>query len=229
MLNEIENVNNLSNEDLFNLIFNIIDINGFSSTKEADGFINLLTNHPTPVREAVAYKLEEVISANFQYFSNELFKEKFVSAIADINPNISRIMCDIILNNSDISGMVIADIIQKINSIIAEIKVYEVKTSDFFQNKVKNKKNHAKNKLLFSLYWYMEALSGCNIVKHRDEILKILNYTITFCDYTIREKTAKLLTKIDNPPFEILQKAKSDENFYVKIQVYDKIKFEDLN
>ena len=60
-------------------------------------------------------------------------------------------------------------------------------------------------------------------------ILKFLNYTIDFCDYTIREKTAKLLTKFDNLPLEILQKAKSDQNFYVKIQVYDKMNHEDLN
>ena len=56
-----------------------------------------------------------------------------------------------------------------------------------------------------------------------DEILKICQNTVNFLDYTIREKTAKIITKMTNPPKELLQKLKNDENFYVKNLVYDKI------
>ena len=227
MLNETKNLNNLSNEELFNFLFKILELNVLENQNTADNFINYLTNCPTPVREATAYKLYELIKIYPNYFKNELSKDKILNAISDINPNISRIMCDIILENDFVSGMLTSDIIQKINEILSQIKEYEAKNRDFFQNKVKNKKNHAKNKLLFSLYWYLEALSNCNIQNYEDKILQILNYTINFCDYTIREKTAKLLKKFDNLPDEILQKAKSDQNFYVKIQVYDKMKFED--
>ena len=229
MLNEIQNVNNLSNEEQFGLIFELLELDKLNNQKDADIFINYLTSHPTPIREAVAYKLEEFISQNPDYFKNDLAIDKMIDAISDINPNISRIMCNIIEKNETISGMLSDKIIERIEDIISKIQSYEKENKDFFQNKIKNKKNHAKNKLLFSLYWYLEALSNCNINYYKERLLKILNYTIDFCDYTIREKTAKILNKLDNPPLEILQKAKYDQNFYVQIQVYDKMNNEDLN
>lgn len=223
MFNEFENINNLSNADLFNLIYEIVEIQSLSDKNEAISLINYLTDCPTPIREAVSYKLEEIIPEYPNYFQNDLVKLKLIDAISDINPNVSRCICNVIQNNEFIAGMLVSDIIKRIDEIIENIRQYEKEHSDFFQNRVKNKKNHAKNKLLFALYWYMEALSNCNIDKYEDKIIEILNYTFTFCDYTIREKTAKLLKKLDNPPKEILQKAKTDENFYVKIQLYDKI------
>ena len=70
-------------------------------------------------------------------------------------------------------------------------------------------------------------MSVCYCNKYNSEVLEILKYTINFTDYTIREKTAQLLATIDNAPIELLQKAKLDENFYVKNQVYGKINFEE--
>ena len=229
MLNEFCNVNNLSNDEQFKLIFELMELDKLTGQKEADCFIDYLTSHPTPIREAVAYKLEEFIAQNPDYFKSDLAVSKMLDAISDINPNISRVMCNIIEKNETISGMLISKIIDRIDEIISKIKSYEKENKDFFQNKIKNKKNHAKNKLLFSLYWYLEALSYCNINNYKERLLKILNYTIDFCDYTIREKTAKILNKLDNPPLELLQKAKYDQNFYVQIQVYDKMNNEDLN
>ena len=229
MLNEVKYINNLSNDELFDLIFEVVGLNKLVNQEHADILMSYLTDNPAPLREASAYKIEEMIASSPEFFKTELAKQKFLDAISDINPNISRIICDIIKNNDFVSGMLIDDIIERVSAIITKIQNYQEENSDFFQNKIKNKKNHVKNKLLFSLYWYLEALSNCNITEYEEKILKILNYTIDFCDYTIREKTAKLLTKFANPPYEILQKAKSDQNFYVKIQVHDKIKVEDLN
>ncbi len=223
MLNEIKNTDTLSNDDLFRLIFEVLDVEEIKNQREADIIVNYLTNNPTPLREAVAYKLENLVMKYPDYFKNEAALDKFLNAISDINPNVSRLMCSLIENNSFLSGMLTCKIIKKIEDLIQKIKNYEIKTGDFFQNKVKNKKNHTKNKLLFSLYWYLEALCYCNTSEYKEKLLKILSYTINICDYTIREKTAKLLNKLENIPVEILQKAKCDQNFYVKIQVYDKI------
>ena len=66
----------------------------------------------------------------------------------------------------------------------------------------------------------------CNLKKNNSQALEIINETIKFNDYTIREKTAKILVKLDNLPNELLQIAKNDQNFYVKNQVCDKINFE---
>ena len=57
------------------------------------------------------------------------------------------------------------------------------------------------------------------------EALEIVNFAINFYDYTIREKGAKILAKMEKPPSELLQKAKSDQNFYVKNLVYGKIDY----
>ena len=124
-------------------------------------------------------------------------------------------------------NFILEDLILKIKNLIVEIKQYEKEFKDFFDKTIRNTKNHAKNKKLFALYWSLEALSLCEFQKYNSEVLEILKYTINFQDYTIREKTAKNLEKLENLPLELLQKAKSDQNFYVKIQVYDKINFED--
>lgn len=223
MLNNIEEINNSDNNKMFDLIFEIINLTSLSDENQAKNLIDLLTNHPSPIREAAAYKVEELISVYPQFFKNEFSKNKLTNAICDINPNVSRILCNIISNNDFISELLIEKIIEKISDLSEKIKEYEQKNKDFFENKIKNKKNHAKNKILFAMYWYLEALSCCRFKSYENEILKIINYTINFSDYTIREKSAKLLAGIENPPCEILQKAKNDQNFYVKIQLYDKM------
>ena len=63
--------------------------------------------------------------------------------------------------------------------------------------------------------------------KTNSEALEIVKQTIKFNDYTIREKTAKILANIENVPNELLKIANEDINFYVKNQVYDKINFEE--
>ena len=66
----------------------------------------------------------------------------------------------------------------------------------------------------------MEALYHTKFNKnYREKVLNILNFTNTYIDYTIREKTAKILSKTDNAPDNLLQKLKNDENFYVKNQL----------
>ena len=60
-------------------------------------------------------------------------------------------------------------------------------------------------------------------MENNAEVLEIIKFALDFYDYTIREKGAKILAKFKNSPSELLQKAKSDQNFYVKNLVYGKI------
>ena len=69
---------------------------------------------------------------------------------------------------------------------------------------------------MFSLYWFLEGLSLCNVKKSNSAVLEIVKQTIKFNDYTIREKTAKILNKLDNVSQDLLKIAKEDQNFYVK-------------
>ncbi len=214
---------NIEALDSFEIIFFILDLDKFNSYDEFKAIIDLLTNHDNPIREAVALKLEDFIPDCEDYFLEEFSVNKILDAVADINPNVSRSICKIISLSEKLENKIEKLIIDRINNIIFDIKKFEKDNNDSFINSQRNLKNHAKNKKLFSLYWYLEALSFCLSDRFRSEILGILEHTINFSDYTIREKTAKLLIKMKNVPFELLQKANSDKNFYVKIQVYDKI------
>ena len=121
--------------------------------------------------------------------------------------------------------------ISRIENLLEEFSAYEREFGAFCDNKMRNRKNHAKNKKLFNLYWCLEALSETykNNVEFDEKIIKIANKTVNFLDYTIREKTAKILIKLQEVPCELLQKLKSDENFYVKNLVCDKICADSIN
>jgi len=204
-------------------IFSILNLNSLNSTDETELLFKHLTNHPTPIREAVALKLEEIYED--KYFS-DFIKNQFLKAIIDINPNVCRAICGIISKSTFLQSELTNELIKKIKGLLAEIKDSDVTLGGFYDDAQKIRKNHAKNKKLFSLYWFLECLSICNIQKNNSEALEIINETIKFNDYTIREKTVKILVKLDNFPKELLQIAKNDQNFYVKNQVCDKINFE---
>ena len=97
-------------------------------------------------------------------------------------------------------------------------KKYVKCDSPFFENQSKSNKNHAKNKLTFNLYWLLETISILDVNKI-ENLENILTKTSNFIDYTIREKTAKILSKMENKPPELLRKLKNDENIYVKNQL----------
>ena len=220
-----EIIQNLKNDsEDFIKIFSIINLENFKNTQEAELLFLHLTNHPTPIREAAALKLEEIYDDRFY---NNYIKEQFLSAIIDINPNVCRAICTILSKSDFLKNNLCNDITNKIQTLLKEIKENDIALGNFFDDAQKIRKNHAKNKKLFSLYWYLEAMAICFNGKNNSQALEILNETIKFNDYTIREKTAKILTKLDKIPKELLQIAREDNNFYVKNQVCDKIDFED--
>ena len=191
-------------DNIFCEIFSLIEKDKINSKEEFDDFISNLTNHPTPVREACAYKLDEFYDDKYL---DDNSANIILDSITDINPNISRMVCKVINSNKQLQEALVEKLIEKINKILNDFS---------YKERIQNNKSHAKNKALFSLYWLLEALFYCYREEfYSDEILKILNATISFSDYTIREKTAQLLTKIKNPPERIIEQIKQDNNFYV--------------
>ncbi len=217
---------NLKDENCedFIKIFSIINLEEIKTIEEAQVLFYHLTNHPTPIREAIALKLEEIY--NYKFFNNEI-KEQFLKSIIDINPNVCRSICAIVAKFDNLKNNLADEIILKIKNLLCEIEQNDKELGGFYEDAQKIRKNHAKNKKLFSLYWYLECLSICTEEKNNSKVLEILKETIKFNDYTIREKTAKILAKLKNKEQNLLQIAIADENFYVKNQVYDKINFED--
>ena len=228
-INHEEIFQNLTDENChdFLKIFSILNIEKINSKKEADIVLYHLTQHPNPIREIVGLKLKDIVLPNEEYFVDDYSLNQLTKGIIDINPNISRAICEILDNSKTIKEKIEIKIIEEIEKLTKDVKAYEEATKDTFNDKIRNKKNHAKNKKLFSLYWLLEALSICLSKNYNSKVLEIINFTINFTDYTIREKTAKIIANMDNAPIELLKKAKYDQNFYVKNQVYDKINFED--
>ena len=218
-----ENLKNETCED-FIKIFSIINLKEFKNIEEVHILFNHLTDHPTPIREAVALKLEEIYNDKF---FDEYIKEQFLKSVIDINPNVCRAMCNIVSKSTMLMDELCLSLICCINSLLDEIKDNDKELGGFYDNALKVRKNHAKNKKIFSLYWFLECLSLCNVKKNNSAVLEIVNQTIKFNDYTIREKTAKILNNLENVSLELLKIAQNDQNFYVKNQVYDKINFED--
>ncbi len=205
----------------FAKIFAILNIEKITTQNDADIFINHLTNHPNPIREIIAIKLEELNKTTF--FTSEFAINKILNAIIDINPNVCRAICNYIEKNKEIANLIEDKLIENIDEITEKIKKYEEENKDFFDNKIKNRKNHTKNKLLFSLYWSLEAISICMSEKSHEKLIKIIEYLINFSDYTIREKAVKILSLIPSSPSELLQKANKDINFYVKNHIHDRM------
>lgn len=217
-------IDNLKNDtEDFIKIFSIINLDEIKTYSEVELLFNHLTNNPTPIREAVALKLEELYS---EVFYSEYIREQFLKAIIDINPNVCRAICNIISNSNFLKEDLLNELITRIRKLLVEIREQDKELGGFFDDAQKIRKNHAKNKKLFSLYWYLEVLSICVNGKNNSQALEIVKETIKFNDYTIREKAVKILVNLADMPEELLITAKNDQNFYVKNLVYGKINFE---
>ena len=201
---------NLNNSEIFNILQNgeeyekPIAIMNFESLnqEEANKLIFYLTNQDGPIREAVSTVILE-----FCPKIEECTKEKIVSALCDVNPNVCRNIVEYLKNTN--GEILKEDIIKRINILLEEI---EKECSKFRKNM---EKNHILNKKIFHLYWCLEGLCYC--IEEIDEVLfDILDKTSEFYDYTIREKTAQILAKVKNPPKNLIEKLMHDENFYVR-------------
>lgn len=185
----------------------VIEIKELKSQKEADLLVYNLTGKSGPVREVVSYKILELIkNPNFNhYFQTTQILDILTKGITDINPTVSRNVTEIIKYIENIDYL--------LTNIINEIKKTLNSMDDIKQNRsyIANKKN-------FNLYWNLEALCilGSRITVNND-INDIIHITYKSNDYTIREKTAKLICTLKSDCFnEIIDNLKQDENVYVK-------------
>ncbi len=185
------------------------------STEEGDLLLNNLTGQDGKIREAVSLKIEELMNnqALLEYFFHDNIKQRaelFLAAITDINGNICRNIISAIKNlknNTEFCKIFSRMLTDKILKLIENIDNFDYKD-----------KKYKTNKVIFQLYWCLEALNIFyeNVDFH---ILKsILLKTKDIDEYTIREKTAKILST--NFEDKDLQKAKvqlkNDTNYYVR-------------
>lgn len=186
----------------------ILMLKSIESQKEADLLIFLLTNQHGTVREATAEKINELM--HFQtyrcYFQTSEAHEKFLAAVNDVNPNICRYIIDI-LPFLDNRQTFLENLYAKTLLGIEEARVLNVRC-----------RSHMYTKKIFNLYWCLEAISVL-AEEPEKKLEEIIEKTYCSEEYTIREKTAKILIHLNCAEYSnILKKLSMDENFYVRLQ-----------
>lgn len=209
--------NSYSHEYLINLLKSgtvaekqaaAIKLETLNNFEEAKIFISNLTGCDGKIREAVSFRLPEFLEKNPQFFTD--YTGIFLDAIIDINGNICRNTIkalEYLKNNTDFTNEFTNKLINKTLNIIEPIKSFDIQEGKY---KI--------NKEVFKLYWYLETITEfCQFIPS-DKLFQILNETKNIQDYTIREKTAKILSKIDNIEklLNIKEELKKDSNYYVR-------------
>ncbi len=189
----------------------LLELNEIKNQADFDVLVSNLTGHDGRIRELVSAKMCEIACFNFAHKYFPLI----IDALCDVNPNVSRNIVKFI----SMGELPLNDIlIERIFFIMQEIE------ANSKPKKWRTQKNHLLNKTYFKLYWCLEALAeNFNQPFDEDKLCKILAENADCVDYTIREKVAKILVKMQNPPEELYQKMKNDVNYYVKLNFHDKI------
>lgn len=175
------------------------------SKTDAKIFMQNLTGCDGKIREAISFRLPEFVSENPEFFTD--FVDIFIEAIIDINGNICRNTISALVWLKDYNAFC-TEFCQKLVIKTLELAKF-AKTFDPQDGKYK------VNKEIFKLYWYLETIFNFAEKIPENTLLEIVEQTKDIADYTIREKTAKILSKFDKFP-QIKQQLKEDENYYVR-------------
>lgn len=212
---------NLSHAELFKMLetgnipekqIAALKITCLNSKEEAQILLENLTGQDGKIREAVSLKINELMSNPNAavLFDNENACGIFLEAVVDINGNICRNVINAVSKlkvSSAFCEYFISGLFKKIDVLLNVIKDFDLRDGKY---KV--------NKEVFKLYWYLEALYEFAAFADLDKLKHVLLNTANIRDYTIREKTAKILTlDFNNPELTQLRKVlKNDCNYYVR-------------
>lgn len=189
----------------------LLELAEVKNQADFDVLISNLTGHDGRIRELVSSKMSEIACSGYALSHFSLI----IDALCDVNPNVSRNIVKFISENKLPLNEIL---IERIFAIMKEIEINSK------PKKWRTQKSHTLNKIYFKLYWCLEALAeNFNQPFDENKLLEILAENADCVDYTIREKVAKILTKMQNPPEELYQKMKNDVNYYVKLNFHDKI------
>lgn len=204
-----ELINFLLSDKIAEKQFAALELNEIKSPKDAKILVSNLVGQDGKVREAVAFKINAL--ANIPEYSDFFIDEEIfavlLEGIMDINGNVCRqIVSGNWFNNEAFQMYLSKRLPESINKIWDEIEKIDLSSKQY----VVSKRN-------FQLYWCLEALYNIAEIVNFAQLKDILIRTGTFYDYTIREKTAKILTKIDNLELsELKDQLKNDDNYYVR-------------
>lgn len=179
---------------------------------EAQILIDNLTGQDGKVREAISLKIDEFMHNHelLGFFTPENNCETFLNAVIDINGNICRNIISAIStleNNNDFCETFCPELLDRTIKLAQTVEKFDIQEGKY---KI--------NKQVFKLYWYLETIYVFACRLDEKSLLNILSITSSINEYTIREKTAKILTlSFQNPEFNNLRQIlKNDTNYYVR-------------
>lgn len=202
-------VKNFLREEIFDLLksendievqIGLINLQEIKSEKEAEFLLTFLTNNPGPVRELCSEKIKEFFlkAETKQYFAEDT-SDILIKGLCDVIPavagNIAKII-HILPNKNNTFDKLVSCAFEKVNGFKAETDPHE------------------KNRLKFALYRILEALFYFSDIVS-DDFKRLLEICADDENYTIREKTAKIISRY--PQFiELNKKLSKDDCFYVR-------------
>lgn len=213
--------NDYTHEELISLLKNgnivqkqiaTLRLDNVTSEEDADVLVANLTGQDGKIREVVSMRIREFMSDEnlVKYFQTTKSYDVFLDAIIDINANICRNVISAISNlksNEDFCENFCTKLVAKTLNLLEIISTF-----DFQQGKYK------VNKEVFKLYWCLECVYAFFEKIPFSELKQIILKAKDIEEYTIREKSAKILTC--NFEDAELQQAKdelkNDSNYYVR-------------
>lgn len=211
----------LSHEELMSMIKSgdiirkqiaILRLDNIYTEKDADILMNNLTGQDGKIREAVSFRLKEFLRQKncHEFFLEEKYYDIFLNAIIDINGNICR---------NTIAAISSLNICPHFCNHFCDKLINLTETLTDEVNKVEFKDGKYKvNKAIFKLYWCLETIYEFVDCINYDKIKKIILKSKSVQEYTIREKTAKILSKIncDTELAAIKKELNNDANCFVR-------------
>ena len=207
-----ELINMLKSGNIPQKQFAALNLDTISSEEEASILLDNLTGQDGKIREAVSMRIAEFMNnpTTLEYFKNLKSYDTFLEAIIDINGNICRNTISAITNlkdNEEFCNYFCPKLTEKTNNLISTIEKFNLQDGKY---KV--------NKEVFKLYWCLETIYHFSQNIGLTQLKTILLRTKDIQDYTIREKTAKILSlNFNDNELKYAQKQlKQDKNFYVR-------------
>ncbi len=185
----------LENGDILQKQISALKLETVRNNDEARIFVSNLVGVDGKVREAVSFRLIEFAAEAPELFAPHY--EIFLQAVLDINGNVCR------------------NVIAAMKSLPPECFCDElINMTREILSGMPQTHGYKVNREIFKLYWCLEAIGEfC-----KDVPVEILHQTAVMDDYTIREKTAKIVARPTSDPelLKIRQALKSDPNYFVR-------------
>jgi len=212
---------NLSHEELIEMLISgnipqkqlaALKLETLNSQEDAQILINNLTGQDGKIREAVSLKIKEFMSIReyLKFFENLDCYNIFLEAIIDINGNICRNIIDAVTNlkeNDTFCSYFCENLVTKTKTLLDTVKDFNIQDGKY---KI--------NKEVFKLYWCLETIYNFAHKIPLTTLKEILLITKDINDYTIREKTAKILSLgfEDRELSAAREELRHDPNYYVR-------------